>query len=261
MSTCTLDDAPAAIQHIRPRTLVGLPSQLHSFALTLPGGGGHLGVRLVITSRETLASTTRRLLERTFSCRVLSQYASWEFAGMATECVDGHGYHATTPDLLFEFLRLDGTPADEDEEGLIVVTDLRPRAMPLIRYAIGDVAVAGSPGRCPCGHPFAGFRSLRGRQDDRLRLADGRSVSPFLAVDPLYRQEDILQFRVIQEDERRFRIEYVADHTLAAERLDAIRRYYQRTLGAVDTDIVRVAEIPTDPSGKIRKVISYLSAE
>ena len=72
---------------------------------------------------------------------------------------------STRDGVYVEVLRPDGSPARAGEVGMVVVTDLVNRAMPIIRYQVGDTAALAS-GQCRCGRGLPLLDSIAGRVAD-----------------------------------------------------------------------------------------------
>ena len=98
--------------------------------------------KAIICSGEFLTAESRELIESTFGCPVFNRYGSREFSVIASECDQHTGMHVNAENLLVEVV-VNGVPSI-GQEGEIVVTDLRNRAMPLIRYQTRD----DGPPRC-----------------------------------------------------------------------------------------------------------------
>ncbi len=251
-----VEAAEAAARVYRPDIISGLVSQLHILAESLQRRKVEdIRPRLVATGGEMLLPSTRRLLEDVFQAPVRPYYGAWEFGMIAASCSHRDGYHLCTDDLIVDCLDNNGQTVPTGEDGELVITSLVFRTMPMIRYAIGDIGRVGAA-TCSCGHPFPRLESLQGRSDDLLVRADGRMVTPFTAAEPLYRLTSLQQFRVIQEAPRRFVVQYVSDQPLDGEESERIRAYFARELLSEQTILLRVPEIPPDPSGKIRKFIT-----
>ena len=63
-----------------------------------------------------------------------------------------------------EGLHVDVEPSGRsDGFGDVIVTDLLNRAMPLIRYRIGDVAALSPASRCRCGRALPRLSRVEGR--------------------------------------------------------------------------------------------------
>jgi phenylacetate-CoA ligase len=59
------------------------------------------------------------------------------------------------------------------QEGRVLVTSMHSHAMPIIRYDIGDRAIAGA--RCDCGISLPVITQILGRQRSLIELPDGTS--------------------------------------------------------------------------------------
>ena len=103
----------------------------------------------IIATAMVLHDWQRRVIEGVCGCKVTNRYGCEEVSLIACECERHEGLHVNSDGVFVEILR-DGRPAQPGEAGQVVVTDLTNRAMPIIRYQVGDVAVA-SDRLCPCG--------------------------------------------------------------------------------------------------------------
>jgi len=123
-------------------------------------------------------------LEEAYGCPV---YDYWAPAGHAIAITcraeQYSGMHGISPDLCTGFEDLvnpdskEPIPIEDGATGEIVVTSLKREALPLIRYAMGDIAQIFTK---PC--PYCGFPGKRikliGRSDDML-IVKGVNVYPF----------------------------------------------------------------------------------
>ncbi len=152
------------------------------------------------------------------------------------------------------YLEIEGPsgPAALGEMGSILVTDLLNRAMPLVRYRIGDLG-AWAAGACPCGRGLPRLARVAGRVTDFLVGCDGRLVSGvYLATYVVAGRPSLGQVQVRQDRAgaalwrlkpgRGFR---------PAEDLEYLRRASQRFLGeraVIESEVVD--DLPAEPSGK-----------
>jgi len=140
------------------------------------------------------------------------------------------------------------------EEGELILTSLYARAMPLIRYRLGDrVSMENKP--CPCGCSFPRIRKIVGRADDLLRLPTGEWVHPVVAACGVVDLHGVEFFRIIQKGTREYRVDLVTQHTLSAEVESNLKNYFRTHLGADHVAVNCVREIPPDPSGKFRHIV------
>jgi phenylacetate-CoA ligase len=92
----------------------------------------------IISAAMVLHDWERHQIEEVFQCPVTNRYGCEEVSLIACECERHEGLHINADGIYLEVLRTDGTPAEAGEPGMIVVTDLANRAMPIIRYEVGD---------------------------------------------------------------------------------------------------------------------------
>jgi phenylacetate-CoA ligase len=240
----------------RPRWFYGYVSMLEAFALHLRSrghDGRRLGLAAVVTTSEVLFPPQRALLREAFGAPVQNEYGCGEVGPVAYECPDG-GLHLVAPNLVVELLRPDGSHAAPGEPGEVVVTDLNNRAMPLVRYRLGDFAVAGDA--CPCGRGLPVLREVWGRAYDFVQLPSGRRCHGEYFV---YAFEElraagvpVRQFQVVQAGPARLEVAIVAPAGVE----DGVRRAVAGRAGGMEVDVRRVDAIPRAPSGKMRLVLN-----
>jgi phenylacetate-coenzyme A ligase PaaK-like adenylate-forming protein len=91
-------------------------------------------------------------IESVWGCRAHDCYSVTEMGfAVALECPLRAGLHVNELDVLVEVVDPEsGEPVEEGEEGVLVLTSLTRRGMPILRYWTGDVAKC--LGRvCECG--------------------------------------------------------------------------------------------------------------
>ena len=119
---------------------------------------------------------------------------------MAWQC--GHArYHLNFESTYLEMPELGGRCP-------LVFTTLVNRAMPLIRFSIGDQAtVSDEP--CACGRQSAWLSQIEGREGELITLPSGRRLSPYLLTTVIEADASILQYRIVQTAPANFRIDVV----------------------------------------------------
>ncbi len=153
--------------------------------------------RSIITHAEILTPGMRRKIEDVFDCPVYDHYGSTEFNRMAGECKRGN-YHMDIDAAFFEFPGWEGYHE-------VVATNLVNYKMPLIRYPMKDVVEIGEG--CGCGNSFPSVQDILGRKQDFFDI-DGGKVPPTAMIDALSGNNDILEFRIAQETETEFHVQY-----------------------------------------------------
>ncbi|MFN2468231.1 MAG: phenylacetate--CoA ligase family protein [Gaiellaceae bacterium] len=163
-----------AVLERRPQVLIGYPAMLRELVRTVePDELDRLrsSLRLVFTESELLVDEHRAQLQEAFGAPIFDEYSAYEVLNIAFDCVEGSA-HVAEDRLLVEIVDADGQPVPDGEEGVVVVTAFQERAMPLVRYWLGDRG-RFVPGRCPCRRTFRRLELTRGRSDDHVVLPDG----------------------------------------------------------------------------------------
>jgi phenylacetate-CoA ligase len=244
-----------------PDTVYGLPSALLEAAEALAARGVRLRVRRVFTSGELLRPAARQAIASAFGARVFDIYGSSETKEVAWECLAG-GMHVNADVVRLEVLDDASRPLPDGVEGNLVATLLVNRAMPLLRYRIGD---RGSllTGRCDCGHPFPLLGVVTGRRADVMVLAGGRRVSPYALTCAMERVGDVLRYQVIQLEPARLRVSAIldpgADRSRIAGRIRSVMR--GEIAHFLETEVEFVDRLPTGPRAKFRVVEPLTSLE
>jgi phenylacetate-CoA ligase len=261
LSTAMLDEYLDRIDRIRPAHVVGYPGPLWELARRAEATGRTIALpRTIMVSAERLFPDMRAGIERAFRAPVFDRYGTDELGGVACECAERRGLHVAAFSHLVEVLRPDGCPAAPGETGEIVVTSFANRAMPLIRYRIGDLGARAPDGEpCACGRPFPRLLEIAGRVTDCFLRPDGSLVHG-LYLRNLYRTVPwIARFQVIQEALSSVRVRLVDAGRVAAplmsRRDDLVRIAAHIRAGMGDECTVTfdfVDEIPLGPSGKHR---------
>ena len=131
-----------AWKKLKPTLLFGHAHSLYVLSNLLADKQiGDIRPKSIISSSMMLLPSERESIEEVFGVKVFDRYGCEEVGLIASECEQHEGMHMNCDNLFVEFIKDDGTPAKEGEEGRIVVTDLINRAMPLIRYCIEDVGI------------------------------------------------------------------------------------------------------------------------
>ncbi len=232
---CFLDPAEnyRRLLDFQPHILSGYPSALVQIALQHAQQQGEMKcLRRVSCGGEQLAPHQRRILEDAFAVPVHNNYGTSETNVAAWQCPKTGLWHICDDGVLLEVCR-NGIPVPEGQSGEIIITSLHSRTMPVIRYSIGDRAVAG-PAVCPCGSPFSTLQELQGRTIDFLQLADGRELHPFELLNEIVigSGDWLVEYQVIQEKLDRFRLLIVPRRPVSVDEEARFRAALLQVLGA-----------------------------
>jgi phenylacetate-CoA ligase len=206
---------------------------------------------IVFCAGELLDPETRGLVQEVLRTDPAGLYGQTEVGYIAWQCERRESFHVNADTHLVEVLR-EGKPVRPGELGTVVVTDLRARTMPLLRYATGDLAISAT-GPCPCGRQLPVVRSIEGRVRNSILLESGRVLTTRAIIEHLAGTLALGEYRLYQDALKRFRLELTSvahnDRTAALDRLGKL-------LGDVDVSIKTVSPWPVDGTGKTHTVIS-----
>jgi phenylacetate-CoA ligase len=248
----------ARIHRFQPDVLVAYTNPLYMFARTIEERGLRAyHPKALIVGSERLHDFQRELIERVFTAPVFETYGSREFTLIGAECDRHTGLHLTMENLLVEVVDEAGNPAPNGVEGDVVITDLFNVAMPFVRYAIGDRAIAGF-GSCSCGRGLPMLKEIAGRQMDILVTTDGRRLPGIFFPHLLKDYTAVRQFQVVQRERDLVELKLVVDDRWEHDSRESLRREVQHAIGdATRLLIHEVDEIPLTAVGKMRVVVGH----
>jgi len=126
----------------------------------------HLGI-----GGEVRSDDEKRELGELYGATVTESYGTTETGLMAAECSEGGGMHLFGHHVVELLDPESGEPRPLDQPGEIVATSVLPReAMPLLRYATGDVTEGFDLAPCRCGRLAPRLRRITGRRGEILRV-------------------------------------------------------------------------------------------
>lgn len=236
--------------------LEGFPTVLSVLADFVLETKAAIPMKAVFTNGEPLSPEARAKICKAFDCRVYDSYGMTEWAGLIQECEKG-GYHLASDYGILEVLDEDGERLPAGREGYLVWTGLINRAMPFIRYRIGDKGMWDELGACQCGRPFPLVSPTITRDSDYLVTADGMIFSPRAINQVLKDKTAFAACQFIQHDSHNVEIRVVPANEGATKEAEAVRRSLERILAGRLSVTVRFAEEPLQrASGKMPLIVS-----
>jgi phenylacetate-CoA ligase len=221
--------------------------------------GGSLRIANIIPCAELVSNEQRERWRQAFDCEIFEIYGSREMTSIAGETTEHDGlavmsdvYHVEITDAAGRRLP-DGTP------GLITVTTLSERGMPLLRYQLGDVGVLTPP---PGGSrwPFPRLRITHGRVLDVICCPNGKLL-PGEFFPHLMKEVEVAveRFQVVQTELDRLLVRVVPKEAWSEDTANYLRGHIQEQMGAeVLIEFEIVDEIESSGSGKYRPTICML---
>lgn len=219
----------------------------------------------IITTAMVLHAWQRQTIEKVFGVSVTNRYGCEEVSLIACECEQHNGMHVNADSVYVEIMGADVTgaltrPARPGESGSVIVTDLTNRAMPIIRYQVGDVA-AMTDRVCSCGRGLPLLERLEGREADYVVTPNGDLISGIsLTENFALHVPGVAQFQIIQETVHRFRFRIVRGRDFGPGSLERLDALVARHFGSkAEYRCEYLDHIPLEPSGKYRFCISRVA--
>jgi phenylacetate-CoA ligase len=212
----------------------------------------------IISTAMLLHDWQRTAIERVFDCPVTNRYGCEEVSLIASECELHQGLHINSDSVYAE----PGEPGASAAGVPIILTDLSNRAMPLIRYQVGDVVV-GSSRTCRCGRGLPMIERIEGREADYVLTPGGSLISGIsLTENFALLISGAAQVQIVQEAIDRLLIRLVPDESFGAASYRQIEELVEETFGhSMRFEVELVDAIVQEPSGKYRFCISKVARE
>jgi phenylacetate-CoA ligase len=255
------DNLEKVLKHLvefKPHNIYGPPGYFFRLAqaathkqLTTPY------LKRIYTSSEFQGESALQFIRDVFQAEIFDVYGSTEFKEVAWECDTHQGYHINEDEVLCEIINGDA-PVTTGEVGEIVLTDLRNRAMPLIRYRIKDRGRMIDK-KCSCGRTFSLMQPVAGRASEYILLPDGQQVSPYLFTTSIERCKGLLQYQFVQTAQRDLVVKVILDEGAGPEivfKIEAIVKSI--TKGSMNIKVEQAQKISVEENGKFKVVKSYL---
>jgi len=248
-----------SLNKYRPFMIKCFPNSLIAFTdLAIKLGIIPVSVQSISCTGENLYEQQKILITETFHGEVFEKYGTKECGVISSECREHDGQHIFTDGIFLEIIGDDGKPVEPGHIGRIAVTDLFNRATPLIRYDIGDMAIAADDKSCGCGVNLPKIKKIIGRDRDILLDENGNPKPGYLFVEIINKFNLPGQYQIIQKDRGSLNIYIAANNT----RPDIVQlmNSMKKIIGqSINIHIDFVDAIPREPSGKYAYVKSEIN--
>jgi len=264
MSDRNLPQSIAKLRRFKPVLIDGYAESFNFLAYYIKQHGLE-GVKPkgIISSAQALPDQSRAVIETAFGCGVFDKYGSREFSGIAYES-DGHDGHLVVAENYIVEILKDGHPAKPGELGEVVITDLHNRCMPLIRYRVGDLAIAiDSNTTSPCGRGLPRIGRIEGRAQAIIIGANGNYL-PGTFFMHYFKDFDyvVKQFQIIQDRLGHLTLKIVKADRFNDQLFEKILEGLRKFVGEkMEMEIEFVDSIPLVRTGKHQATISHLNLD
>lgn len=186
------------LNSIHPKFYSGYPSIISDLSRLALSKGLVLKNKpdVIFCGAENLLDYQAESINKWTNATITDQYGLTEGNCNFSKCEHGF-YHED-----FEFCHIELADqeilSDGSIKGRLIGTAFYNKAMPLIRYNTGDIAIFAPPNfKCACGRESQVILSVEGRQDDYLITPDGRRV---MRCGYLFRDTfEALEVQIVQE--------------------------------------------------------------
>jgi len=264
-----VDAQIARIEKLRPDVLDGYSSSILLLAEEAEKRRlKSIKPRIMIGGADVIDAVSRQRAEEVLDAPFYDEYACVELERLAWQCEKKSDHHIDADTVIMQFVDKNGDEVSAGETGEIVCTSLFNRAMPFIRYAVGDLGRPSDQKLCGCGIEFPLMKVIEGRKEEMVFLPDGRTLSPLAIGDCMCAFQHfnlIVQYRFIQKKLDLFRILIARkkgdpdDKLLERELVSHVRKTLNIQEGDAEIEAEFVRELPLDSTGKIRKVVSEIN--
>lgn len=240
------------LDRFSPQEIIGYPSAISDLAGYYLKFSQRPAFRptSIITNSETLLSWQRESIEKAFQAPVFDYYGTAEYVAFAGQDKSGD----YKPNRIIGLLELDNGHPESSQAGALIATSLSNYTMPLLRYHLGDTAVAS---KREDTLPVRALASIEGRIDDYIVTPDGRNIG---RVDHFFKGlSDIREAQVIQDRTDHCTILVVANNDISEGSLRRLSENIESRLGkSMHFDINTVPSIKRGANGKFKSVIREL---
>jgi phenylacetate-CoA ligase len=247
-----VDFAPDSVL-IYPSNLAALLDRMDERGIALPS------VKRWRTLGETLTLDLAERIRASRPTPIFDAYSTEEVGYVAIQCPDDPGhYHLCSETLIVELVDEAGQPVPRGQPGRVLITDLHNFATPLIRYAIGDLAVAG--GACPCGRGLPTLKRVLGRTRNMIMKPDGSRHWPLTGYKQFREIAPIRQYQFRQHAIDHIEVRLVTERVLTDAEEDALRAHLHWKLRhPFRIDFVYFdGRLPLGRNGKFEEFVSLL---
>jgi len=173
---------------VQTSVLLRIIEFLKKYDLQLPQS-----IRYIELNGEMTPQFIRNNFNSFFNIPIADMYGAVEVNAIAYEC-PFHHKHILNQNVFVE----------ETQDGEILVTSLQNKAVPLIRYSLGDRVHIESE-NCACGYEGKTIKIFEGRTTDRIKLENNSYIDPYVFLyciekTNLILNNSIIQYKIIQPD-------------------------------------------------------------
>ncbi len=214
------------------------------------------GLKICICTSENCTEEDKNIIEKAFGVRAVNEYGTSEVDLIAFETESGK-WLLSNENIYIEVIGEDGKQITEGGEGRILLTALHNKAMPFIRYEIGDKAVI-APGKGEIE-----LKRILGGVNDIVILPSGKKSSGvsfyFITRSIMEKIDSLKEFIIRQVAPDKFVFDVVSDEEISDSDKNMIQKNLDTYLeSGLSFEINRVDKIKRTKAGKMKHFYSEL---
>lgn len=213
-------------------------------------------LKICICTSENCTQEDKNIIEKAFGVKAVNEYGTSEVDLIAFETGSGK-WLLSNENIFIEVIDDNGELVTEGGEGRILLTALHNKAMPFIRYEIGDKAVIAP------GNGEIDLKKILGGVNDIVVLPSGKKSSGvsfyFITRSILEKIDTLKEFIIRQTAPDKFVFDVVSDEEIS----DSDKKMIQNNLDTylekgLSFEINRVDKIKRTKAGKMKHFYSEL---
>jgi phenylacetate-CoA ligase len=214
--------------------------------------------KLVVYGADSMSQVDRMFIEEELGIPVWSSYQATEALHIAFQCELRQGFHINLDEVAVRVMDRQGRSVGPGGTGELVLSNLTNRATVLLNLRLGDIVTLGKT-RCACGRTLPTIDRIEGREDDLILMPDGSAVHPLAALEGLQKVPGVSQVQLVQEELGSFLLRVVCSSEVEWRAMrQRLETALWSTLGRdASLQIQQLDQIPPDPGGKVRAVVSH----
>lgn len=248
----TIDDIVKFLDRHPHKFFTGAASGIYTLTMAMEHAGLTLQSppKMVVCGADVLLPEHVRSFRKCLGAPVTEQYGMTEFAANMSKC-EKDRFHVD-----FECGIVEHLPINNANYSRLILTGWGNRAMPFIRYEVGDFGVPlDSP--CECGRASACFASVDGRLEDYIVTPDGRKLMGMNQV--LTASPNVKEIQIFQAANGAIEFRVVPDQQFDQHDQRVLEEEFRKRAGQdLPVSFSIVNQLPRGPNGKLRAVVSEL---
>lgn len=194
---CSLKKTADFIISNNVNSIVGMPVEILALGRYIKKENLPIKIKSILLSADMVNDTFIEEIKKVYNCEVFNHFGMTETGlGGAVDCNYHQGMHIRENDLLIEIVNpVTKEIMKEGESGEIVITTLTRQAMPLIRYATGDIT-SFSLGDCSCNSVLKRLNKIKYRMDDRGHIGKNLYININSIDNILFRLNNLINYKI-----------------------------------------------------------------